>query len=163
MVKPVQNGTGASNNTRASQNQKADNVQSQPIATFVVGPSGLFQEGLARILSAGGFQVVGLASRVDELLQSSLRQDQPLLLLIDAGDDVETAIKEIELIKQQLPAARIAIVAGSDQIPDLVSLLRAGAHACLVRGATPDTILKSLELVMQGETLLPRGGLPGKN
>jgi two-component system nitrate/nitrite response regulator NarL len=163
MVKPVQNGTGASISTRASQNQEADNVQSQPIATFIVGPSGLFREGLARILSAGGFQVVGLASRVDELVQSSMRQDQPLLLIIEAGDDVETTIKQIEFLKQQRPAARIAIVAGSDQIRDLVSLLRAGAHACLVRGATPDAILKSLELIMQGETLLPRGALPGKN
>ncbi|SDR63868.1 two-component system, NarL family, nitrate/nitrite response regulator NarL [Rhizobiales bacterium GAS113] len=132
---------------------------SQTFATVLVGRSGLSREGLARILNAGGFQVVGSASRVSELVQNSIRPDQPLVLIIEVGDDVETAIKEIELIKQERPAARIAVLAGSDQIRDLVSLFRAGAHACFAREATPDVFLKSLELLMLGETLLPQAAL----
>ncbi|SEF12031.1 two-component system, NarL family, nitrate/nitrite response regulator NarL [Rhizobiales bacterium GAS191] len=104
--------------------------------------------------------MVGSASCVSELVQNSIRPDQPLLLIIDVGHDVETAIKEIELIKQERPAARIAVLAGSDQIRDLVSLFRAGAHACFARKATPDLFLKSLEMVMLGETLLPLAALP---
>ena len=47
--------------------------------------SDLSREGLARILSAGGIQVAGSASRVSELVQNSIRPDQPLLLIIDVG------------------------------------------------------------------------------
>jgi two-component system nitrate/nitrite response regulator NarL len=128
-------------------------------ATVLVGRSDLSREGLARILSAGGFQVAGSASRVSELDPISIRSDQPLLLIIDAGADLETAIKDIEVTKQERPAARIAVLAGGDDIRDLVSLFRAGAHACLARKATLDVFLKSLELVMLGETLLPQAAL----
>ncbi|SDR59453.1 DNA-binding response regulator, NarL/FixJ family, contains REC and HTH domains [Rhizobiales bacterium GAS113] len=145
--------------TGASQNQ--DTVTgSQTFATVIIGRSGLSREGLACILNAGGFRVVGSASRVSELAENSIRPDQPLLLIIDVGVDVETAIKEIELIKQERPAARIAVLAGSDQIRDLISLFQAGAHACFATKATPDAFLKSLELVMLGETLLPQAVLP---
>src|SRR5260370_4238742 len=145
--------------TRASQNQDAI-TGSQSFATILVGPRALFREGIACILTEGGFQVVGSASRVSELVQSSMRPDQPALLIVDAGDDVETAIEEIKLIKQERPAARIAVLADSDRNRDLVSLFQAGAHACFSRKATPAVFLKSLELVMLGETFLPQAALP---
>jgi two-component system nitrate/nitrite response regulator NarL len=145
---------------RAQSDVGGDEPRRYAFATVLVGGSGLSGEGLARILTAGGFQVAGSASRVSELVQNSIRPDQPLLLIIDAGADLETAIQEIEVTKQERPAARIAVLAGGDDIRDLASLFRAGAHACFARKTTPEVFLKSLELVMLGETLLPQAVLP---
>jgi len=144
---------------QASPNQDAV-IGSRTFATAIIGRGGLLREGLARILSAGGFKVAGSASRVSELVQCSSEPDAPLLLIIDAGEDLEAALKEIELVKQEHPTARVAVLAGSDLNRDLVSLLRAGAHACFARKTTPEVFLKSLELVMLGESLLPQAALP---
>lgn len=139
--------------------QTINATASQAVATVIIGRSALSREGLVCILSAGGFQVAGSASCVGDLAHNSIRLDQPVLVIIDAGDELETAIKEIELIKQQRPAARIAVLARTDQIRNLASLLRAGAHAFFARTVTPNVFLKSLEFVMLGETLLPQEGL----
>jgi two-component system, NarL family, nitrate/nitrite response regulator NarL len=134
---------------QASRDQNAV-TDLQTFATVLIGQSRLFREGLGRLLSARGFQVVGSAPRVDELGQSSVRDDRPVLLILDAGDDMETAIEQLEFIKQRRPSARIAVLADGDQIQtlDLVSLFRAGARAYFARETSPDAFLKSLELVM---------------
>jgi two-component system nitrate/nitrite response regulator NarL len=67
---------------------------------------------------------------------------------------------KIELIKQGRPTARMAVLASSNQIRDLVSVVRAATHACSPRKATPGVPLKSLVLMRIGETLLPQTTLP---
>ena len=133
---------------------------SEIIPTVIVGRSGLSREGLARIISAGGFKVVGSATRISELLLNSISADQPLMLIIDATGDLKTTAKDIALMKQERPAARIAVLAAGEPNRDVVSLLRAGAHACIAGNATADVFLKSLEVVMLGGTLFPVAILP---
>src|SRR6267378_632313 len=126
-----------------------------PIGTVLVGPNVLLREGLARILSAADFSILGSASGVDDPLLSSLPQEQPILLIIDASDDFDTALGQIESFKHRYPAGRVAVLAHQHQLTDMVSAFRLGANAYLVKVATCDTFIKSLELVMLGVTLLP--------
>lgn len=124
-------------------------------ATVLVGPSALLREGLARILSAAGFRILASASDVDYPIRSSLPQEQPILLIIDVGDDFDTALAQMKSFKQRYPAGRVAVLAHQRQLPAMVSAFRAGANAYLAKVATCDTFIKSLELVMLGVTLLP--------
>ena len=126
-----------------------------PIATVLVGPSALLREGLARILSAAGFRILASASGVDDPVLSSLPQEQSILLIIDVSDDFDTALGQIESFKQRYPAGRVAVLAHQHQLTEMVSAFRIGANAYLVKVATCDTFIKSLELVMLGVTLLP--------
>ena len=126
-----------------------------PIGTVLVGPSALLREGLARILSAAGFRILASASGVDDPVLSSLPQEQSILLIIDVSDDFDTALGQIESFKQRYPAGRVAVLAHQHQLTEMVSAFRVGANAYLVKVATCDTFIKSLELVMLGVTLLP--------
>jgi two-component system nitrate/nitrite response regulator NarL len=126
-----------------------------PIATVLVGPSALLREGLARILSAAGFRILASASGVHDPVLSSLPQEQSILLIIDVSDDFDTALGQIESFKQRYPAGRVAVLAHQHQLTEMVSAFRVGANAYLVKVATCDTFIKSLELVMLGVTLLP--------
>ena len=126
-----------------------------PIGTVLVGPNVLLREGLARILSAADFRILGSASGVDDPVLSSLPQAQPILLIIDVSDDFDTALGQIESFKHRYPAGRVAVLAHHHQLTDMVSAFRLGANAYLVKVATCDTFIKSLELVMLGVTLLP--------
>src|SRR5260370_3333143 len=126
-----------------------------PIGTVLVGPSALLKEGLARILSAAGFRILASASGVDDPVLSSLPQEQSILLIIDVSDDFDTALGQIESFKQRYPAGRVAVLAHQHQLTEMVSAFRVGANAYLVKVATCETFIKSLELVMLGVTLLP--------
>jgi two-component system nitrate/nitrite response regulator NarL len=106
-------------------------------------------------LSAADFSILGSASGVDDPLLSSLPQEQPILLIIDASDDFDTALGQIESFKHRHPAGRVAVLAHEHQLTDMVSAFRLGANAYLVNVATCDTFIKSLELIMLGVTLLP--------
>src|SRR5258705_6223279 len=126
-----------------------------PIGTVLVGLNVLLREGLARILSAADFRILASASGVDDPVLSSLPQEQPILLIIDVSDDFDAALAQIVSFKQRYPAGRVAVLAHQHQLTDMVSAFRLGASAYLVKVATCDTFIKSLELVMLGVTLLP--------
>jgi DNA-binding NarL/FixJ family response regulator len=125
------------------------------VGTVLVGKSVLLREGLARILHSPNFRIVASVSCADDLLPSDPQLDQPLFLIVHTGDNFDAAIEQIETIRDRYPAGRIAIVADRYRLAELVSALRAGAHGYFVDVKTCDVFIKSLELVMMGETIYP--------
>jgi two-component system, NarL family, nitrate/nitrite response regulator NarL len=130
-------------------------MRRRSFATVLVGPSALLREGLTRILSAADFRIVASASCIDDLVLTASPKNRPILLVIDAGDDLRAAVGQVEIFKQRHPAGRIAVLADNDQPSDIVSAFRAGANAYFIKVAPCDTFIKALELVMLGETILP--------
>jgi|RhiMetdeSRZDD1v2_1073273.scaffolds.fasta_scaffold228895_1 two-component system, NarL family, nitrate/nitrite response regulator NarL len=130
-------------------------MRRRPFAAVLLGPSGLLREGLTRILSEADFRIIASAPCIDDLVATVLPQRQSILLVIDAGDDLNAAVGQVGLVKQRHPTARVAVLADHAQPNDIVSVFRAGANAFFIRVAPCDTFIKSLELVMLGETILP--------
>jgi len=126
--------------------------------TVLVGPSALVREGLTRILCAANFHIVDSVRCIDDADLSSLTQ--PILLIIDSGDDPGAAVEQVGRFKERHSAARIAMLADHYRIDHVVSALKAGADAYFVRVTNWDAFIKSLELVMLGETILPSALLP---
>ena len=126
----------------------------QSFATILVGKSILLMEGLARILRSTKFRILASVSCADDLLASKLRQHQPLLIVVHTGDDFEAALEQIEHFRDQHPGCRIAIVADHFRPHELISAFRAGANGYFV-DMTCAAFIKSLELVMMGETIFP--------
>jgi DNA-binding NarL/FixJ family response regulator len=124
-------------------------------ATVLVGKSALLREGVTQILSAADFHIVASASCVDDSVLTSLPGQQSILLIIDAGDDLDSASGQVQLFKSRHPEARVAVLANHTQPLDIVSAFRAGANALFSKVAHCDAFIKSLELVMLGETILP--------
>ena len=130
-------------------------MRQRPFATVLVGPSALLREGLTRILSATNFRIVASTSCVDDLAPTALPQHGSILLIFDAGDDLDAAVGQVERFKEQHPAGRVAVLADRNRSSDIVSAFRAGANAYFMKAAPCDAFIKSLELVMLGETILP--------
>jgi two-component system nitrate/nitrite response regulator NarL len=131
----------------------------QPYATVLVGESILLLDGLAHILRKTNFQVVTSAARVDRLVPAEVRKHKAILLLLEAGPDVGNAIRQVESFRQLHAAPRIAAIARALSSADIGLLFRAGVHACFIDSASIATFLKSLELVMLGQTLVPEAVL----
>jgi DNA-binding NarL/FixJ family response regulator len=129
--------------------------QRQSSAIILVGKSILLREGLARILRSANFRILASVSCADDLLPSKLQLHQPLFLVVHTGDDFDAAVEQIELFRNQHPSGRIAIVADHFQLCELVSAFRAGANGYFADVMACDVFIKSIELVMMGQTIFP--------
>jgi two-component system nitrate/nitrite response regulator NarL len=126
-----------------------------PIATALVGPNALLREGLASILAKAGFRVLASASCADDLGLSAGSKPQTSLLIIDVVGDLQAAVRQIELYKSCCPGGRVAVLGDPHHPSDIVCIFRAGANAYLTQKVPCDVLIKYLELVMLGETILP--------
>ena len=124
-------------------------------AVILVGKSILLREGLARILRAANFRVLASVSCADDLRPSKAALHLPLYLIVHTGDDFDAALEQTALFRNRHPDARIAIVADHYRMNELTSAFRAGANGYFVNVVTCDRFIKSLELVMMGETIFP--------
>jgi len=127
----------------------------QSFATFIVGKSVLIREGIARILSAANFRTLASVSCADDLSPGKFQSQPLLVLIVHAGDDFEGAVEQIELLRERHPKARIAVVADHYRLDEMVSAFRAGASGYFIDVMTSDVFVKSIELVMMGETIFP--------
>src|SRR5467141_3815961 len=127
----------------------------QSFAIVLVGKSILLREGLASILRSANFRILASVSCADDLLPSRLQLHQPLFLVVHTGDDFDAALEQIELFRDQHPGGRIAVVADHYRLSELVSAFRAGANGYFADVMTCEVFIKSIELVMMGETVFP--------
>jgi two-component system nitrate/nitrite response regulator NarL len=131
-------------------------MERAPFETVLVSANALLREGLTRILGAD-FHITVSACVVDSSVLDSLPHEPAILLIIDASDDFDAAIGQIEPFKRCCPAGRIVVLVDQHQLQPrkVISAFRAEANAYLTTFMTSEAFIKSLELVMLGETILP--------
>jgi len=126
----------------------------QSFGTILIGKSVLMREGIARILRAENFRILASISCLDELA-STVRVQQLLFLVVHTSDDFDLVLSQIELIKDQYPNGRIVILADHYVSTEPNLALQAGASGYFVSALSCDAFVKSIELVMMGETVFP--------
>ena len=122
---------------------------------ILIGKNSLLREGLAKILHSASFRVIASVSCADDLLASKCLPGQLLSLIVHTGDDFDAAIKQVERVRNLHPGGRIGIVTDRYRLEELVLAFRSGANGYFVDVMTCDVFIKSLELVMMGETVFP--------
>jgi len=125
------------------------------LAAVLVGKSILVREGLARILRSANFRVLASVSSANDVRPSKSNLHPLLFLVVHTGEDFDAALEQIELFRNRHPDGRIAVVADHYRLDQLASAFRAGANGYFVNAITCDRFIKSLELVMMGETIFP--------
>src|SRR5258708_37534346 len=126
----------------------------RPFATVLAGQTPLLREGLAHILGTADFRIVASVASVHDLAPGTLTQHQSILLIIDCADNLIATAEQIQLFKEQYPASRVAMFAYNYRLAELMTAFEKGANACFAKTVTHDAFIKSLELVMLGETIL---------
>ena len=125
------------------------------VTTVLVGPNNLFLEGVRHILDKTEFRVVAVKAKAEDWMRRQAQAPDAVLFILDGAREPEAAGRQIELLKQRHPDAFVTALIDSNRVSDFAMLFQAGAKACLAKGVSSSVFLKSLELVMLGETLLP--------
>ena len=131
----------------------------QHVPTAIVGPNPLLRESLSRFLQWSRFDVIGLASCLDELVPGALPRDRTALVITDTCDHPGEACEQLERFGRDHPLARLVVLANHCASGDIVRVLNAGATGYFATIATRDDFINSLELVMGGQIILPSEGL----
>ncbi len=125
------------------------------IPTIIIDPSALFREGLARILSETRFRVTISCSFLEELPSKPQINGHEVLLLIGLGENPHPILSEVSLFKAQHHGGRIIVLAERGNMDELFAAAEAGVDAYLTKQITSDALIKSLDLVLMGETIFP--------
>ena len=121
----------------------------------LVGKSSLLREGLARILRSAHFRVLASVRCADDLPIGKIHPHQILFLVIRTGDDFCATVEQVGTLRNRHPDGRFAVVADHYPPIELVSAFRAGVTGYFVDDMSSDALVKSIELVMMGETVFP--------
>lgn len=120
----------------------------------------LLRELLAKILPKGRFRVVGSVYSVAELTPDLLAQGSPLLLLLGATGHPEATAAEVRAIRDLEAGAKTVVLSSDHNVDEIIMALQAGADGCVSQVAGADALIKALELVIAGETVLVSPKLP---
>jgi two-component system, NarL family, nitrate/nitrite response regulator NarL len=133
----------------------------EALLTLLVEPDALFREGLNRILRAGRFRMLRSAAALDDTINDVLATPHTRsLLVVGPGNDADAAARQIGLFKEKRESGRVAVIADNYRPKDVLSAFRAGANAYFVKVTNCEAFVKSLELVVLGETFMPAQILP---
>jgi two-component system, NarL family, nitrate/nitrite response regulator NarL len=130
-------------------------IVANSVTTILVARNSLFREGLMRILSTTAFRVTKVAATIDDLTLQSIRNSRPILFLIGADGDHAVTARTVGRLKEQNPSARIVVLSNRSELDDALPAFRAGADGYVSEQISPDALIKSLDLVMLGVTILP--------
>jgi two-component system nitrate/nitrite response regulator NarL len=125
------------------------------MATLLVEPNTLLREGLKRILSGTGYGVVATGTSLDDVRWAWISQDQPHLLILGVSGSDDRLVRDLQRLKAERPGVRIAVLVESYDLDQVVAAYDAGADAYLAKTISHEILLKSLDLVMLGETVFP--------
>jgi two-component system, NarL family, nitrate/nitrite response regulator NarL len=124
----------------------------RPVATCILSETTLFRDGLARILGRSAFRVVAQGSADDvPKLQAA---KAPKLFIVAFEGQLPRRLELLDTIRGSHPDAHIVVVASNSSAEDVGRAFRSGARGFLASSISSDALVKSLEVVVAGGTVL---------
>lgn len=121
---------------------------------LIVDDHPMMRVGIASIVSANGFRVLGQASNGGEAVRMH-RELRPALTLMDLRLPDISGIEAMKQIRRATPAARIVVLTTYEGDEDIHRALEAGASAYLVKGMSHEVLIRALQQVQRGSRFLP--------
>jgi DNA-binding NarL/FixJ family response regulator len=123
---------------------------------LLVDDHALVRAGVASLLRAWDFEVVGEASDGLEALEK-VRRLRPDLVLMDINMPRCNGLEATRLITAEMPEVKIVMVTVSHEDKDLFEAIKSGAQGYLLKNMSEDEFSRTLNGIAQGETPLSAG------
>lgn len=107
----------------------------------------------AIIAAEPSMTLVGAAGDAEEAIQLA-RESEPDVALLDVGMPKGGGVRAARAIREVSPITKVMALSGSGEKDAVIRMLRAGATAYLIKGATPGEILTAIRDTASGRTTL---------
>jgi two-component system nitrate/nitrite response regulator NarL len=132
---------------------------SPDVPTLLFEPNTLLREGLRKMLADSAYRLVATGSSLGEISQLAVSGDRPFLAIVNGSNDHAAVLRQIENLKDTHASAKAVVLVDHYDVKQLLAAFQAGADAYLVKTISCEVLLKSLDLVMLGETVFPSAAL----
>ena len=113
----------------------------------------LFRDGVASLLRARGFEIVGEAANGRDALDT-IRRMHPDLVLMDIHMPELGGLAATRVVTTEMPQVRVVILTVSDDDDDVFEAIKSGAQGYLLKSTDTRTFFDLLEGAARGETPL---------
>jgi two-component system, NarL family, nitrate/nitrite response regulator NarL len=126
------------------------------VSTVVLDENTLLREGLKRVLSESRFRIVKDGSTKGHISLGEIPQRiGGLLFLIGADENPWELASQVRRLKGAYPHAVIVVLGEQTDVRPVLGAINAGASGYLNSTMMRDILIKTLELIMLGETVVP--------
>ena len=120
---------------------------------LLVGPNKLFHASLKHLFEGSPFTVIGEISDIAMIEPNDL--PEPDIAVLECPSDPKRIMDMLEHLSGIYPDAPIVVLDSQIRMATLAACLAAGVSGFLTTNITPEALLKSLQLVVLGETVFP--------
>ncbi len=111
----------------------------------------LFRDGIASLLRARGYEVIGEAADGLEVVEKA-RELTPDLILMDIRMPKCGGLEATRLVKAEMPDAKVVILTVSDSEEDLFEAIKSGAQGYLLKNLKSGVFFDFLSSVAEGDS-----------
>lgn len=122
---------------------------------LVADDHSLFRDGIASLIEAAGFTVVGQVGDGQAAVEAALRL-RPDLVLLDISMPQMSGLEALRQIKAQAPEIQVVILTVSDDDASLLQAVQSGARGYLLKNLNAEEFLDMLAGLQRGEAALTR-------
>lgn len=123
---------------------------------LLVDDHALFRAGMASLLRAWGFDLVGQASNGEEAIAQVFRL-HPDLVLMDITMPKLNGLEATKAIKTMFPDVRVVIITVSDDQQDLFEAIKSGAEGYLLKNVREEEFADLMTRLDHGEPIMSLG------
>jgi DNA-binding NarL/FixJ family response regulator len=124
------------------------------LRVVIVDDHALFRDGLATIISGeADIEVVGQGGSADDAIRLA-RELLPEIILLDL-DMPGGGLAAARVIADECPVTKIVVLTASEQDDHLLTALKTGTRAYILKGVAARELLRILRAVAAGESYVP--------
>lgn len=125
----------------------------EPIRVLIADDHPLFRSGMRALLAADpDTEVAGEATTGEEVVALA-EELQPDVVLMDLKMPGLSGIEATRRILHTSPNARVLVVTMFEDDHSVFSAIRVGARGYVLKGASPDEVLRAIQVVVGGEAI----------
>jgi DNA-binding NarL/FixJ family response regulator len=112
-----------------------------------------YRQGLARLLSQSGVEVVGQASNGQAAIEL-VEQTAPDVAVVDLNMPEMSGVEVTRRLNERTPASRVLVVSVSAQEDDVTEAILAGASGYVLKDGPVEEVVAGIRAAAAGESLL---------
>ena len=148
-------GLGGINSAIARNGRKPARPSARPgtLRVVIADDHPFYRQGLARLLSQSGVEVVGQASNGPAAIEL-VEQTAPDVAVVDLNMPGMSGVEVTRRLNERMPASRVLVVSVSAQEDDVTEAILAGASGYVLKDGPVEEVVAGIRAAAAGESLL---------